>query len=171
MNFVIYKSVVFSHLLNEVQISNNTLPFELLCRSAMRHAKPPPPIGRAFSSFRAQECAPSGHVRWEGRRYFGDGGCEKRVVMFRKREPKGKRTMRKGLMIFQKMASVIGPPTYFSDRGLRGDVQMTSAKFSGFWTPSLPLSVPNPRNLPSFGQNLADPLPPPQSRRHMYMPP
>ena len=48
---------------------------------------------------------------------------------------------------------------------------MTSAKFSGFWTPSLPLSVPNSRNLPSFGQNLANPLPPPQSKRHMYMPP
>ena len=34
---------------------------------------------------------------------------------------------------------------------------MTSVKFSGFWTLS-PLSVPNPRNLPSFGQNLANPL-------------
>ena len=42
---------------------------------------------------------------------------------------------------------------------------MTSSKFSEFWTPSLPLSVPNPRNLPSFGAN------PPQCRRHMYMPP
>ena len=48
---------------------------------------------------------------------------------------------------------------------------MTSAKFSGFWTPSLPLSVPNSRNLPSFGQNLSNPLPPPQSRCHMCMPP
>ena len=48
---------------------------------------------------------------------------------------------------------------------------MTSAKFLGFWTPSPLLSVPNPRNLPSFGQNLINPLPPPQSRRHMYMPP
>ena len=48
---------------------------------------------------------------------------------------------------------------------------MTSSKFLGFWTPSLPLSVPNSRNLPSFGQKLANPLPPPQSRRHMYMPP
>ena len=37
---------------------------------------------------------------------------------------------------------------------------MTSAKFSGFWTPSLPLSVPNSRNLPSFGQKMANPLPP-----------
>ena len=43
---------------------------------------------------------------------------------------------------------------------IRGHVHMTSAKFSGFWTPSLPLSVPNSRNLPSFGQKLANPLPP-----------
>ena len=41
----------------------------------------------------------------------------------------------------------------------------------GFFTPSLPLSAPNPRNHSSFGQNLANPLPPPQNRRHMYMPP
>ena len=32
---------------------------------------------------------------------------------------------------------------------------MMSAKFSGFWTSS-PLSVPNSRNLPSFGQKLAN---------------
>ena len=48
---------------------------------------------------------------------------------------------------------------------------MTSSKFSEFWTPSLPLSVPNPRNLPSFCQKLANPLPPLQSRRHMYIAP
>ena len=48
---------------------------------------------------------------------------------------------------------------------------MTSSKFSEFWTPSLPLSVPNPRNLPSFGQKLGNPLPPPQCRRHMYIVP
>ena len=35
---------------------------------------------------------------------------------------------------------------------------ITSTNFSGFWTP--PLSIPNPRNLPSFSQNLANPLPP-----------
>ena len=35
---------------------------------------------------------------------------------------------------------------------------------------SLPLSLPNPHNLPSLCQNLANPLPPPQSRRHMCMP-
>ena len=40
---------------------------------------------------------------------------------------------------------------------VRGHSQMTSVKFSEFWTPSSPLSVPNPRNLPSFGQNLANP--------------
>ena len=34
---------------------------------------------------------------------------------------------------------------------------MTSSKILGFWTPSLPLSVPNPRNLPSSGQKLANP--------------
>ena len=39
---------------------------------------------------------------------------------------------------------------------------------SGFLTPS-PLSVPYPRNHPSFGQILATPSP--QCRRHMYMPP
>lgn len=64
---------------------------------------------------------------------------------------------------------------YPSERGavisIRGDLQMTSARFPGFLIPSLPLSVSNPRNLPSFGQNLANPLPPPQNRRHMYMPP
>ena len=49
----------------------------------------------------------------------------------------------------------------------RGDVQMTSAKFCGFLTPPSPLSVPNPRNLPSFGQNLANPLPTQMS--YMYM--
>ena len=43
---------------------------------------------------------------------------------------------------------------------------MTSSTFSGFWTPLL---VPNSRKLPSFGQNLANPLPPPQRRRHMYI--
>ena len=48
---------------------------------------------------------------------------------------------------------------------------MTSSKTSGFWTPSLHLSVPNSRNLPSFCQNLADPLPPPQCRRHLYIAP
>ena len=33
---------------------------------------------------------------------------------------------------------------------------MTSVNFLVFWTPSgAPLSAPNPRNLPSFGQNLA----------------
>ena len=53
----------------------------------------------------------------------------------------------------------------------RGHVHMTSSKISGFWTPSLPLSVPNSRNLPSFCQNLADPLPPPQCRRHLYIAP
>ena len=36
---------------------------------------------------------------------------------------------------------------------------MTSAKFLWFWTPYLPLSVPNSRNLPSFGQKLANPPP------------
>ena len=46
---------------------------------------------------------------------------------------------------------------------------MTSSKISGFWTPSLPLSVPNSRNLPSFGQKLGNPLPSPQCRRHMYI--
>ena len=44
---------------------------------------------------------------------------------------------------------------------VRGRLQMTSAKFSGFWTPSPPLSVPNPRNLPSSRQKFANPLPPP----------
>ena len=48
---------------------------------------------------------------------------------------------------------------------------MTSAKILGFWTPSLPLVSTNPRNLPSFGQKLAIPLPPPQRRRHMYIAP
>ena len=48
---------------------------------------------------------------------------------------------------------------------------MTSAKISGYWTPSLPLVSTNPRNLPSFGQKLANPLPPPQRRRHMYIAP
>ena len=49
-----------------------------------------------------------------------------------------------------------------------------SAIFSGLWTPSTPpppLSVQNSCNLPSFGQNLANPLPPPQCRRHMYIVP
>ena len=54
---------------------------------------------------------------------------------------------------------------------VRGHVHMTSSKFSGFWTPSLTLSVPNSRNLPSFGQNLADPLPSPHCRRHLYIAP
>ena len=40
-----------------------------------------------------------------------------------------------------------------------------------FGPPPSPLSVPNSRNLPSFGQNLANPLPPPQDTRHMCMPP
>ena len=40
-----------------------------------------------------------------------------------------------------------------------------------FGPPPTPLSVPNSRNLPSFGQNLANPLPPPQGTRHMCMPP
>ena len=42
---------------------------------------------------------------------------------------------------------------------LRGLPLSMSANFSGFWTPSLPFSVPNSRNLPSFGQKLAKPLP------------
>ena len=42
----------------------------------------------------------------------------------------------------------------------RGHVHVTSAKFSGLWTP---LSVPKPSNLPSFSQNLANPLPPPST--------
>ena len=46
---------------------------------------------------------------------------------------------------------------------IRGHAQMTSAKFSEFWTPSLPLSIPNPHNLPSFCQILANPLPPPEA--------
>ena len=50
-----------------------------------------------------------------------------------------------------------------------GHVHMTSAKFSRIWTPSPPLSVPNPCNFPSFGQKLANPLPP-QCRCHMCMP-
>ena len=48
---------------------------------------------------------------------------------------------------------------------------MTSAQFSGFWTPSPPLSVPNPRNLASFRQKLANPLPPPLYWRHLWMAP
>ena len=48
---------------------------------------------------------------------------------------------------------------------------MTSSRFLAFWTPSLPLSEPNSRNLPSIRQNLADPLPPPQCRRHLYIAP
>ena len=40
---------------------------------------------------------------------------------------------------------------------------MTSSNFLGFWNPSLPLSVPNSRNLTSFGKKLADPLPPPSA--------
>ena len=52
-----------------------------------------------------------------------------------------------------------------------GHVHMTSAKIPGFWTPSLPLVSTNPRNLPSFGKKLANPLPPPQRRRHMYIAP
>ena len=50
-------------------------------------------------------------------------------------------------------------------------VHMTSAKISGFLTPSLPLVSTNPRNLPSFGEKLANPLPPSQRRRHMYIAP
>ena len=42
---------------------------------------------------------------------------------------------------------------------VRGHVHTTSSKFLLFWTPSLPLSVPNSRNLPSFGQILAIPTP------------
>ena len=49
--------------------------------------------------------------------------------------------------------------------------QMTFARYPGFLTPSLPLSVPNPRKIPSYGQNLANTLPPTRTRRHMYMPP
>ena len=45
------------------------------------------------------------------------------------------------------------------------------SKILGILDPLPPLSVPNSHNLPSFGQNLANPLPPPRSRRHMYMPP
>ena len=70
----------------------------------------------------------------------------------------------------------ISPPTVTPSSRVarvtvRGHVDMTSSKFSGFWTPSLPLSVPNSRNLPSFCQNLANPLPPPQCRRHLYIAP
>ena len=57
------------------------------------------------------------------------------------------------------------------ENDVRGDVHMTSSKFSEFWTPSLLLSVPNSCNLPSFHQILADPLPPPQCRRHWYIAP
>ena len=53
----------------------------------------------------------------------------------------------------------------------RGNVHMTSSKYFGALDPSLPLSVPNPRKLPSIGQKLANPFPPPQSRRHKYMSP
>ena len=42
----------------------------------------------------------------------------------------------------------------------RGHEHTTSSKVLRFWTPSLPLSVPNSRNLPSFGQKLANSLPP-----------
>ena len=54
-------------------------------------------------------------------------------------------------------------------QNIRGHVHMTSAKFSGFWTPSLPLSVPNPRNLSSSRQKLDTSLPPPLYWRHLWM--
>ena len=43
--------------------------------------------------------------------------------------------------------------------------------FREFGPPPSPLSVPDSRNLPSFGQKLADPLPPSQSRRHLCIAP
>ena len=43
--------------------------------------------------------------------------------------------------------------------------------FWDFGPPPPPLSVPNSRNLASFGQKLADPLPPSQSIRHLCIAP
>ena len=60
---------------------------------------------------------------------------------------------------FQNNISNLKTPNW--ERNVRGRSQMTSAKYLGFLTPSPPLSVPNPRNLPSFGQNLANPSPSP----------
>ena len=51
-----------------------------------------------------------------------------------------------------------------------GHAQKTSSKISGFRTPS-PWSAPNPRNLPSFCQKLAEPLPPSHRRRHLCIAP
>ena len=51
--------------------------------------------------------------------------------------------------------------------GMEGHSQMTSVIF--FTTPP-PLSVSNSRNLPSFGQKLANPLPPAAQTSYVHRP-
>ena len=54
---------------------------------------------------------------------------------------------------------------------VRGHSQMTSVKFSEFWTPSLPLVSTKSTQPPFLWSEFSQPLPPPLCWRHLWMVP